>query len=242
MLRTQLPLMPDSQCFCRLLSASLRRTTLLLFVIWFVNALLYYGLVLLTTELQSKENQKCEGDNFDLEKDQYFEIFIDTIAEFVGFSFAFFTIETLGRKRSLVIFMSICSMAMWPLIFSENDIYQTTFLFIARASIVGSFNVIYVYTPELFPTDVRAFGLGVCSALSRLGGLVAPLFAVQLVDEGLSTIVELLFSALCIVGAIASSWIPIETMGRALQDTAEVELSNVQSTARIPSDEEIQPL
>jgi len=36
----------------RLLSPALRRTSLLLLVIWFTNALNYYGLVLLTTTVR----------------------------------------------------------------------------------------------------------------------------------------------------------------------------------------------
>lgn len=204
----------------RLFSSSLKHTTVLLFIIWFVNALIYYGLVLLTTELQSNDAKKCDADgDLELEDSEYLEIFIDTFAESVGFTFALFLIDTWGRRASMTAFLCVCGMTMWPLVLSDNDVFQTIFLFAARAAIVGSFNVLYVYTPELFPTDVRAFGLGLCNALSRIGGLIAPLFAVQLVDSGHETVVEIIFAVLCIVAGVASYNIPRETKGKELKDT-----------------------
>lgn len=35
-------------------------------------------------------------------------------------------------------------------------------LFAARAFISGSFQAAYVYTPEVYPTSMRATGLGAC--------------------------------------------------------------------------------
>ena len=46
--------------FAAVFSPQLRRTTALLYAIWFVNALTYYGLVLLTTALQTEaKEQEC---------------------------------------------------------------------------------------------------------------------------------------------------------------------------------------
>ncbi len=53
----------------------------------------------------------------------------------------------------------------------------TIFLFIIRAFATGVFQAIYVYTPEVYPTRVRAFALGVCSAAARLGAISTPYIA-----------------------------------------------------------------
>ena len=46
--------------------------------------------------------------------------------------------------------------------------------FTGKFFISGSFSVIYTYTAELFPTNVRTVGLGLGSLGGGLGGIVAP--------------------------------------------------------------------
>jgi MFS family permease len=40
----------------------------------------------------------------------------------------------------------------------------------------GTYAALYAYTPEVFPTWVRATGMGLSSAFGRIGGIIAPLF------------------------------------------------------------------
>jgi len=53
----------------------------------------------------------------------------------------------------------------------------TLFLFVARALISGAFQAAYVYTPEVYPTSMRAIGLGSCSGMARIGAIVTPFVA-----------------------------------------------------------------
>ncbi|PIO54699.1 hypothetical protein TELCIR_23931, partial [Teladorsagia circumcincta] len=74
-----------------LLSPDLRRTTLLLWVIWAVNAFSYYGMVLFTTVL-FQSHDECHGGlfsngtNFEtcqpLTRKDYFDLLSTTMAEF----------------------------------------------------------------------------------------------------------------------------------------------------------------
>lgn len=40
----------------------------------------------------------------------------------------------------------------------------------------GSYTVIYIYANELFPTEVRNTGIGICSMVSRVGAIFGTLF------------------------------------------------------------------
>jgi len=53
----------------------------------------------------------------------------------------------------------------------------TLFLFLIRAFAIGVFQAVFVYTPEVYPTSVRAAAMGFCSASSRIGGIITPFIA-----------------------------------------------------------------
>jgi hypothetical protein len=48
---------------------------------------------------------------------------------------------------------------------------------LGKMSITYSYALIYLYTPEVYPTVIRGIGLGAASMMSRVGGVVAPLIA-----------------------------------------------------------------
>ena len=53
----------------------------------------------------------------------------------------------------------------------------TMFLFLIRGLATGAFQAAYAYTPEVYPTNVRAIGMGVNVAAARLGAIVTPYVA-----------------------------------------------------------------
>lgn len=56
-------------------------------------------------------------------------------------------------------------------------IYLTIIIFVCRGLIAGIFQALFVYTPEVYPTKVRALGLGTSSTFGRIGGIVVPYIA-----------------------------------------------------------------
>ncbi|KAJ8303935.1 LOW QUALITY PROTEIN: hypothetical protein KUTeg_017518 [Tegillarca granosa] len=60
---------------------------------------------------------------------------------------------------------------------NENGVARTmssVFTFIGKFGITASFSTIFLYTPELYPTNLRNSGIGIASAASRVGGMAAP--------------------------------------------------------------------
>ena len=51
------------------------------------------------------------------------------------------------------------------------------FLFLIRALVSAVYQAVTVYTPEVYPTTVRAAAVGFCSAAARAGGMTAPFIA-----------------------------------------------------------------
>ena len=50
-------------------------------------------------------------------------------------------------------------------------------LIFLRATAIGVFQAVYVYTPEVYPTDTRAIAVGWCSSFARLGAITTPYVA-----------------------------------------------------------------
>lgn len=212
------------------MSPSLAKTSICLYIIWFVNAVTYYGLVLLTTALQTAQKQSpCTDDGRPaFTNDDYRAVVITTIAEAPGILIAAALIDRRGRKWTLRAGLLTCGLSILMLVIiqqpsssnaSNNHGFSLFLLFLARASIMAAFSVLYVYTPEIYSTAVRSTGLALCNAFSRTGGIVAPFATVYLVDKGHPGIAATVLGGLCLLATAAAFQLPHETRGRDLAVT-----------------------
>jgi MFS transporter, OCT family, solute carrier family 22 (organic cation transporter), member 4/5 len=95
---------------------------------------------------------------------------------------------------------------------------QTTVALIGRFGIAASFNMIFLYTTELFPTIVRSAALGTCSLVARFGGIAAPqIILLRRLD---SSIPSIIFGVFAILGMLAAALLP-ETKGVVIADDLE---------------------
>ncbi len=51
------------------------------------------------------------------------------------------------------------------------------FLFVARGFVIGAYQIVYVYTPEVYPTKYRSSIVGVISSIGRIGAITTPFVA-----------------------------------------------------------------
>ncbi|KAM9517129.1 synaptic vesicle 2-related protein-like isoform 1-T1 [Salvelinus alpinus] len=216
-----------------LLTPQYRRTTLLLWFIWFANAFSYYGLVLLTTELfqagdacgvitqGAKTEPKCNLECKYLTLDDYKDLLWTTLAEFPGLFLTLFVIDRIGRKKSMAMCFLMFSVCILPLYACVGRVALTVFIFIARAFITGGFQVAYVYTPEVYPTATRALGIGTCSGMARGGALLTPFVSQVLLKKSVYLTLSV-YCILCLLATGASMLLPIETTGLGLQESSRI--------------------
>ncbi|XP_056146412.1 synaptic vesicle 2-related protein-like [Lampris incognitus] len=215
-----------------LLTRRYRRTTILLWFIWFANAFSYYGIVLLTTELfqagdvcsvtqYAKIEPSCSLECKYLTLADYKDLLWTTLAEFPGLFITLLVIDRIGRKRSMALCFIIFSLCILPLSACVGRVALTIFIFVARAFITGGFQVAYVYTPEVFPTDTRAIGMGTSSGMGRLGSLLTPFVAQVLLRKSVYATLAV-YCGCGVLAAMASMGLPIETTGRSLQESSHI--------------------
>ena len=83
---------------------------------------------------------------------------------------------------------------------------------------LGAWGVLYTYTPEQYPANIRAFGSGWASAIGRIGGIAAPLVVTQMmvVQNGFSN-VFIMFTAVLVAVALTVLVLGEETQGKTLE-------------------------
>ena len=206
------------------------KTTILLWIIWFNCAFSYYGLVLMTTELfqVQDDTQECIRSSNHTSIDcnlqcrtlttkDYTDLLWTTLAEFPGIIITLAIIEFIGRKWTMAVDMIGFSLFSFLLIICTSRSALIFFLFAARAFISGAFQAAYVYTPEVYPTNIRAVGLGSCSGLARVGAIITP-FVAQVMLEYSEPFAVSTYAVVSLIAAVASLLLPIETKGRSMQE------------------------
>jgi putative MFS transporter len=187
----------------------LRRTTLLLWVVWFLISLGYYGVF---TWLP---NYFRAGGLALLPV--YQNSFILAVAQLPGYFSAAYLVERWGRRRTLAFYLVASGLF--------------TYLFAAATSLpwivgmgvwmsfftLGAWGALYAYTPEAYPTSLRGTGMGGASGMTRIAGAIAPSLGAALMAGGLA--LPLTVFAVSYILAGAAAWVlPKETSGQALQD------------------------
>lgn len=54
------------------------------------------------------------------------------------------------------------------------SVSTTVLALVGKMGATASFNAMFVFTTEIYPTEVRNIGLGTCSMAARLSGIMAP--------------------------------------------------------------------
>src|SRR3984957_795905 len=86
--------------------------------------------------------------------------------------------------------------------------------------LIGSINaILYLYTPEIYPTRMRAIGTGLATSWLRLASAVGPALVGFMVDATGIHSVFLMFAGISIVGAFAATCM-VETSDRRLEEIA----------------------
>ncbi|KAG9355574.1 hypothetical protein JZ751_000412 [Albula glossodonta] len=182
----------------------MRKRALVLFYVWFVNVLVYYGLSLGVSDL---------GVNL------YMTQFVFGLVEIPARSLVLVFLPC-SRRLPQSAFLALGGMAclLTLAVPSEMPNVLTGLAMLGKFGITASFAIIYVYTAEIFPTVLRQTGIGVSSMFARLGGVLAPL--INLLHSHNPMAPMLIFGSTPLLGAALALLLP-ETANRPLPDTIE---------------------
>ncbi|MFQ0814089.1 MFS transporter [Brucella anthropi] len=202
--RLEAPLMATGE---KLLSPNLRQRTLTTLAIWFLVSVSYYGIF---TWIPAK----LAGDGFGFVRGYGFLVVV-ALAQLPGYALAAYGVEAWGRKKTLIAFLFISAAACALFTVANSSAVVGASILIMSFALLGTWGALYAFTPELYPTGLRASGMGAAGAMARLGGLLAPSALALVISQSFYVAVALFAGLLALAGIIAF-FIDVETRQKAL--------------------------
>lgn len=198
---------PPSAPSTGLFSPELRRRSVLMLLVWFLVSVSYYGVFTwMPVRLASEGLGFVRGYGF---------ILLIALAQVPGYALAALGVERWGRKPTLIGFLLLSAAACALFVVAREPALVGGSLLAMSFALLGTWGALYAFTPELYPTQSRATGMGAASAMARLGGLLAPSALALIVAQSFAAAVGL-FSALLLLGAVGASLIDLETRAKGL--------------------------
>jgi putative MFS transporter len=143
------------------------------------------------------------------------------VAQVIVLLICAFCVDRIGRRNWTVASFVVggASLAILGFIRAPS-VLSVVMLCTLSYGIIGSVNaVLYLYTPEIYPTRMRAIGTGLATSWLRLASAVGPaLVGVMVGAKGINS-VFLMFAAVSIFGALAATCM-VETRDRRLEEIA----------------------
>ncbi|KAF9086584.1 hypothetical protein BGX23_008776 [Mortierella sp. AD031] len=188
-----------------------RLSTILIWIIWALVAFAYTAFNVFYPKFLQEHGQ---GGHEPLQL-VYMDILIYAAAGVPGSVLATVMVEgRLGRRYTMAV--STFGTAMATILFAVLSSRAAMTTFSAILSLLSTLNyaVLYSYTPEVFPSDIRGTACGVAAAMSRLAGIITPLIVGAMLT--VNTYFPLYTASIgFFISAVCMCFLPIETKGRA---------------------------
>jgi putative MFS transporter len=155
---------------------------------------------------------------------------VQTVANLINFAYSFFMIpqfDRWGRKPLFIAGFGAAAVALFTGAFVVGVLgIREWYVLAIVAAIVTMGGLpsslgLYIYTPELYPTRMRAWGTAAATSMNRLAQTVGPALAGTLIASAFGiAAVFALNGTIAVIGALTVLWFGIETKGRVLEEIA----------------------
>lgn len=153
--------------------------TIMLWLVWFGINYSYYGIFMWLPSIVFQQG-------FTVVK-TFEYVLVMTIAQLPGYYSAAWLVDRLGRKYTLSVYLLCSGIASY--FFGSATSAATLMMWGAIMSFfnLGAWGVLYTYTPEMYPTAIRALGSGWAAGFGRFGGMAAPILVGMMLGNALGT-------------------------------------------------------
>ena len=103
----------------------------------------------------------------------YLAFIYSALTELPAYVLSPWFIDHWGRKPTLTFSFFLGGICCIPAGYAPGN-FKLILSLIGKFGCTVAFAIVFLYTMEMYPTEVRTTGLGLCSMVSRLGGIAAP--------------------------------------------------------------------
>uniref|UniRef100_A0A7S2GHY6 Major facilitator superfamily (MFS) profile domain-containing protein n=1 Tax=Haptolina brevifila TaxID=156173 RepID=A0A7S2GHY6_9EUKA len=208
---------------------------LALLVLWLSGPFAYYGIVFILptwfdSNVPSDWRHWCDV--------------LTAVAELPGNLLAGYLGDLIGRKPTMIILYMAAAVCIFisgvlaDAVSYGGSNWQVvlTMACFAKVFTTGLFTMLFLYTPEAFPTPVRNLSLGFLSIAARVASAVAPTIGSLAYDASTMSSFAV-FGTSCAVGMLAGFALPFETKNRdadAVHEEQDDSMTRIASTERTP--------
>lgn len=197
----------ERQSVFTLFTATFRRRTVALFAAWLLISVAYYAVfVYLPIRLS--------GAGFAFMRGQAFLVVL-ALVQLPGYALAAYGVERWGRKPTLIGFLLLSAVGCMLYSLGTAPVVVVGSTLLMSFALLGTWGALYAFTPEVYPTNLRATGMGTAGAVARFGGLFAPAVIAPVMSTHF-TLALAMISAMLATAALAVSAVNVESRNRAL--------------------------
>jgi MFS family permease len=128
-------------------------------------------------------------------------------------------VDKVGSKPVMVVSFVLCgvSLALAGLLHEQSLYVVAGLCSLALGLMACGFITAYVYTPELYPTNIRAIGCGMGGAWLKIAAIFSPMLIGSTIGSGNISNAFLLLALVPILAAVTIHFLGIETKGKVLE-------------------------
>ncbi|WP_020667281.1 MFS transporter [Amycolatopsis nigrescens] len=194
-------------------SPAMAKRTSVIWLVWFVITFSYYGFFSwIPTLLVDRGITVTKSFEFSI---------IIYLAQVPGYFSAAWLSEKLDRKHTIALYLAGSAISAFWLSQMDSGWSITLAGAVLSFFLNGTYAGVYSYTPEVFPTWIRATGTGLSSAFGRVGSILAPtIIGLSAASLGFAGVFGLTTAVLA-AGVICVIVFGLSTAGRSLEDLTE---------------------
>ncbi|XP_074040268.1 carcinine transporter isoform X2 [Leptinotarsa decemlineata] len=182
---------------------NMRLKTILITINWFANETVYVGLSYYGPSLGSNE---------------HLSFLLSSAVEIPTYLTCWLVMDRWGRRWPICTCMLICGVCCLATVgIPTDDVHTTLVLFlVSKSAISASFLIIYPFAGELYPTQLRGFGIGTSAYIAGLGLIIIPF--ITYLGSAMLILPLIIMGVMSIIGGLLVLRLP-ETLHHRLPQT-----------------------